>query len=238
MSRESMIRQYEKALGWGEPDNAAQRWYAKRNGEYYRTAAWCDITATWAAALSGNYDAVCFGKDYAYTVYHAMRAKTAGRWVPGNSGIRRGDIVFFQWEGGKSDIQKIDHVGIVTDVAATYVATIEGNTADKCARRIRYRDSTISGYFRPDYVEEKGGGEVELNASVPVGETYKDKFKHDHYPFSFVSIGSFAEAKDANAGVRKLNGEIDEKFAEIDTRLDRIENVLNTILEKIAKPSE
>lgn len=235
--RESMIRQMEKALGWGEPGNPAQRWYADRNGSFYRSAAWCDILVTWAAALSGNYAAVCFGQDYAYTVYHALRSQKAKLWRAGNGGIRRGDIVFFQWEGGVSNTGKIDHVGIVTDVKTTYIETIEGNTSDKCARRIRYRDSTISGYFSPNYVEDVKGGEMQLSDPVPVGETYKNDFKFDHYRVDFTLIGAFGEAKRARQEVVNLEKDMDEKFAEIDTRLDRIENVLNTILGEVKKTS-
>ncbi|TMZ64838.1 CHAP domain-containing protein, partial [Klebsiella pneumoniae] len=64
------------------------------------------------AVESGNYAAVCFGTDYAYTVWHAQRFQRAGRWYWGASGARPGDIVFFDW-GGSNSISRIDHVGIV-----------------------------------------------------------------------------------------------------------------------------
>ena len=228
----------EKALGWGEPGNSAQRWYANRNGSYYIAAPWCDITITWAASLSGNYDAVCFGNGYAYTVYHAQKANRERRWHWGFERIRRGDIVFSQWEGGERDIGKIDHVEIVTNVTDLYIATIEGNTADKCARRMRVKNSTICGYIRPEYDEEKADADMQLNDSVNVGDTYKNDFRSDKYPFRFVAIGAFAEAKRTRVGMAKLEDEIETKFAEIDTRLDRIENMVNTLLERVQKPSE
>lgn len=147
--REAMIRSMEKCLGMREP-NKIQQWYRSRNGSAYNyNFPWCNATITWAAVDSGNHGTVCFGTDYAYTVAHAQRFKNAGRWHSDIAGIRRGDIVFFDW-GGTNSIGKIDHVGIVTSVKGGTVYTIEGNTANVCARRVRYA-STIAGYGRPSY---------------------------------------------------------------------------------------
>lgn len=152
--REAMIRAMESVLGLGEP-NKIQSWYRARNGSAYAgNFAWCDATITWAAVQSGNHQAVCFGTDYAYTVAHAARFQAKGAWHPmvngvAASGIRRGDIVFFDWAGG-SGIGGIDHVGIVTSVSGGTVYTIEGNIGDRCARKVRYvRD--IAGFGRPVY---------------------------------------------------------------------------------------
>lgn len=156
MSLEAMVTAVERWIGTGEP-NAIQEWYRQRNGVLYNgNFAWCDATITRAAVESGEYDAVCFGADFAYTVAHAARFKAAGQWTAmtngiKNSGIRRGDIVFFDW-AGSSEIGKIDHVGIVTGVSADsrYVYTVEGNTANVCARRVRTVQE-IAGFGRPKY---------------------------------------------------------------------------------------
>ncbi|MGC5410529.1 LysM peptidoglycan-binding domain-containing protein [Streptomyces sp. DT225] len=151
-----MIAQMERWLGTGEP-NAIQRWYRDRNGAAYGgNFAWCDANITRAAVDAGEYDAVCHGTDFAYTVAHAQRFKDAGEWhamtngIKG-SGIRRGDIVFFDWDGSSS-IGAIDHVGIVTGVSADhrYVYTVEGNTANVSARRVRTVHE-IAGFGRPKY---------------------------------------------------------------------------------------
>lgn len=149
--REDMIKKMESLLGTVGRPNEATRWYAARNGSYFASAAWCNMTITWAAYHSGNYDAVCFNKDYAYTVWHAQRFQQAGQWYTDTAGIRRGDIVFFDW-GGTNSVSYIDHVGIVTDVNGRDILTIEGNTDDRCARRVRHAD-TIVGYGRPKYKE-------------------------------------------------------------------------------------
>lgn len=156
MSVNSMIKAMERWIGTGEP-NAVQSWYRARNGSAYAyNFPWCNATITRAAVESGEYESVCFGTDYAYTVAHAQRFKVAGQWTAmtngiKNSGIKRGDIVFFDW-GGSSEIGKIDHVGIVTGVSADhrYVYTIEGNTLNVCARRVR-TVREIAGFGRPKY---------------------------------------------------------------------------------------
>jgi hypothetical protein len=164
---EKMIQAMEGWLGTGEP-NVIQEWYRERNGPAYAgNFAWCNATVTLAAFTSDNYGPVCFGKDWAYTVAHAQAFKEAGQWTAMTngilkSGIRRGDVVFFDW-GGTSEIGKIDHVGVVTGVSSdgTYVYTIEGNTADVCARRVRVVDD-IAGFGRPKYPAVTG-----VTASTP-----------------------------------------------------------------------
>ncbi|WP_420032217.1 CHAP domain-containing protein [Streptomyces sp. cg28] len=151
---EAMVTSMEKKLGTGEP-NEIQEWYRKRNGPLYNgNWPWCDATITWAAVDSGNYDEVCFALDYAYTVAHASRFNAAKQWTPmtngfAGTGIRRGDIVFFDWDGSSS-IGAIDHVGIVTGVSGNTLLTIEGNTANVCARRARYVHD-VAGFGRPKY---------------------------------------------------------------------------------------
>lgn len=156
MSLEGMVAAAEKSIGLGEP-NAIQQWYRQRNGSAFAgNFAWCDAAVSYWATQAGERDAVLFGTDYAYTVAHAQRFKTAGQWHAmtngiKSSGIRRGDVIFFDW-GGSSEIGKIDHVGIVTGVSSDhrYVYTIEGNTANVCARRVRVVHD-IAGFGRPKY---------------------------------------------------------------------------------------
>ena len=159
MSLAGRTRPPDRWPGTGEP-NEVQAWYRQRNcAAYAGNFAWCDATITRAAVDSGEYEAVCFGHDFAYTVAHAQRFKEAGAWHAMTngikaSGIRRGDIVFFDW-AGSSSIGAIDHVGIVTGVSSDfqYVYTIEGNTANVCARRVRVVHD-IAGFGRPAYKPE------------------------------------------------------------------------------------
>lgn len=169
--QEEMIQAMESRLGMGEP-NLIQEWYRDRNGNAYSgNFPWCDAGVTNSAYNSDNYEAVCFGTDYAYTVAHAARFNQAKLWTPMTngilkSGIRRGDVIFFDWDGS-SNIGAIDHVGVVTSVSTdgTYVFTVECNTANVCARRVRVVHD-IAGYGRPKYTPATG-----VTASTPARYT-------------------------------------------------------------------
>ncbi|WP_258177319.1 CHAP domain-containing protein [Streptomyces solincola] len=151
-TRDGMVAQAEKSLGMRGRPNAITTAYANRNGSGFARAAWCNMAITEWARGSDNFQAVCFGVDYAYTVWHAQKFQSQGRWHRDVAGIQRGDIVFFDW-GQTDNVGAIDHVGLVTDVKGGSVYTIEGNTSDSCARRVRTaRD--IAGYGRPAYAEQ------------------------------------------------------------------------------------
>ncbi|WP_406202564.1 LysM peptidoglycan-binding domain-containing protein [Streptomyces sp. NBC_01017] len=179
MSLEGMIAAAEKSIGLGEP-NHIQQWYRERNGtDYNGNFAWCDAAVSYWATQAGERDAVLFGTDFAYTVAHAARFKAAGSWHAmtngiKSSGIRRGDVIFFDW-AGSSEIGKIDHVGIVTGVSADhrYVFTIEGNTLNVCARRVRVV-ADIAGFGRPKYKaasSNSGSSTSSTTYTVKAGDT-------------------------------------------------------------------
>jgi cell wall-associated NlpC family hydrolase len=146
-SIEAMVQAAEKWLGVCEP-NGIQRWYCSKTG-VCGNFPWCDAAVTYWGWVSGNQPAVTFGGYYAYTVAHAEAFRKRGQWHTDVAGIRRGDIVFFDWEGSNS-ISRINHVGLVTSTPGRAVRTIEGNTSDCCKRRERYAN-TIVGYGRPKY---------------------------------------------------------------------------------------
>nr|WP_167218396.1 peptidoglycan-binding protein [Kribbella shirazensis] len=149
-----MIHTAESDLGLGEP-NKIQKWYRDRNGPAFGgNFPWCDASITYWAWHSGNEGAVTFGGDFALTTAHARAFKTRAQWHVDIAGIRRGDIVFFDW-GGTDVKAKIDHVGIVTGVSGSKVYTIEGNYGDVCERHVR-KSNWIAGYGRPIYVHSGG----------------------------------------------------------------------------------
>ncbi|MFF7476691.1 peptidoglycan-binding protein [Streptomyces sp. NPDC008092] len=204
---EKMIQAMEAWLGTGEP-NAIQAWYRERNGNAYAgNFAWCDATVTISAFVSDNYGAVNFDTDYAYTVAHAARFDAAKQWTPMTngilkSGIRRGDIIFFDWDGSSS-IGAIDHVGVVTSVSTDgqYVYTIEGNTANVCARRVRVVHD-IAGYGRPKYPAVTG-----VTTSTPAryqvtvnGLAYGYGAKGDHITAVRTAVAKKGLGKHATTG--------------------------------------
>lgn len=168
-----MIAQAEKSLGLGEP-NRIQTWYRERNGAAFAyNFAWCDAAVTYWATQAGERDAVLFGTDYAYTPWHAQAFKSKGQWHAGAKGIKRGDVVFFDWSG-TNEIGKIDHVGIVTGTSGANVFTIEGNTANVCARRVR-TEAEIAGYGRPKYKKAASSSAASSGTyTVQTGDTLSE----------------------------------------------------------------
>lgn len=170
---DSMVAQAEKSLGLGEP-NYIQAWYRQKQGSAYSgNFAWCDASISYWAWHSGNQGAVTYGGYFAYTVAHASAFKKHNQWHRDVAGIQRGDIVFFDW-GLTDDIFGIDHVGLVTGRDGSNVFTIEGNTANVCARRVRHAD-TIAGYGRPAYVASAPRPVPAPPAAHPVYEPYPGK---------------------------------------------------------------
>ncbi|MER7836623.1 peptidoglycan-binding protein [Streptomyces sp. NPDC096040] len=141
-----MIAAARKLLGTtehppGSNHNNITSWYGF-------SGPWCDMSISYEAAHSDNITAV-MGK-FALTTAHARAFQSHGRWHYGLGGIRPGDVVFFDFSGGRS-ISGIDHVGLVEAVHSNgTITTLEGNTSDAFRRRIRGR-ACVVGYGRPAY---------------------------------------------------------------------------------------
>lgn len=162
----------ETTLGMSDENNTVRTpvhtWYNAKfgnpdPGKY--AWDWCDGWITYVAWQTGNQAAVVFGGAFAYTVDHANAFKAKGQWHVDTAGIRRGDIVFFDWDGS-NNISAIDHVGLCVGVNADgTVQTIEGNIENAVKRKTR-SSSTIVGYGRPNYSgtstppPDNGGGTV------------------------------------------------------------------------------
>jgi peptidoglycan hydrolase-like protein with peptidoglycan-binding domain len=180
-----MLAQMRQALGWGEP-NVVHRWYSARNGAEFAPGSvpWCQMTVTWAAYCSGNYDAVCPNGDRAYTVWGAEDGEQLGLWKSGTvANIKRycepGAIIYMDWSGTNS-LAKVDHVGVVEVVLPDgRVQTIEGNTDNACKRRVRGAD-VIAGFWLPRYKASDEPAEAsskeDLVAKLPTLKKGADNF--------------------------------------------------------------
>lgn len=150
----ALLNEANKHIGITGRPNLFTKWYAKRHGDAFLTAAWCDMSVTYNAAISGAMAALPKG-DRAYTPWHAQDFDNAGRWYLGTStNIRHfaepGDIVFFDWNGSNT-INNVDHVGIlVRNLGDGRLVTLEGNTSDKVALRVRGSD-VIAGFGKPKW---------------------------------------------------------------------------------------
>ncbi|MFG2001669.1 peptidoglycan-binding protein [Spirillospora sp. NPDC048911] len=154
----AMLAEARRSLGLGEP-NHIQAWFRERNGAAYSgNFAWCDAAVTYWSVRSGNHAAVCPAGDRAYTVAHAEDFRKIGRWYAGTvenlNNAKPGDVVFFDW-GETNSIGAIDHVGVIEQVlGGGRVVCIEGNSGDRCVRRVRSA-SSIAGFGRPAYGADK-----------------------------------------------------------------------------------
>lgn len=150
----AMLAAARASLGLRGRPNYITREYASRHGSTFLKASWCDMAVTYWARHSGNTAAVLPGGDRAYTVWHAQDFNKRGHWHAGTRAevlkAKLGDIVFFDW-GNTDRIEAIDHIGVVEkNLGDGRLQTIEGNTSDSCARRVRSY-THIAGYGRPTY---------------------------------------------------------------------------------------
>lgn len=148
----ALLNEANKHVGVKGRPNVFTRDYADRHGSDFLRAAWCDMFATYCARKSGATAALPNG-DRAYTVWHANDFAGINRWVPGTTANIRnhatpGDVVFFDW-GGADSRGAIDHVGfVVKNLGDGRLITIEGNTSDQVAIRVRGA-SVIAGFGQP-----------------------------------------------------------------------------------------
>lgn len=118
------------------------------------TAPWCAAFVTAVSRISGNADAIpaeC-GCPEMIRLF-LKRGIAVGRRYP-----KRGDIIFYDWNGDKV----ADHVGIVQYVSDKgKVTTIEGNYSDSVKSRvIDFNDYSIYGYASPNYSTGKKTDEL------------------------------------------------------------------------------
>jgi hypothetical protein len=129
--------------------------------------AWCDVFVDWLffkvfGKTEGQLLECQTGDLGAACPYSAGYYKAQGRY---DKNPKYGDQIFFQ-QGGE-----LVHTGIVVEVTATQVITVEGNSSNMVKKNTYSRSSSyIAGYGHPKYTEESepaasGGTEV-----IDVGE--------------------------------------------------------------------
>ena len=113
------------------------RWFGFQSRE-----PWCAIFVSWVAEQCGFIEAGVFPR-FSWCDDGIAWFVSRGQWMDRDYIPSPGDIIFFDWDGDGSS----DHVGIVERVEGEFVHTVEGNTSDSVARRVRRLDSvTIMGY--------------------------------------------------------------------------------------------
>lgn len=139
MDTGSLVRIAREELGYPNGDKY-WRWF----GLNFR-AEWCAIFVSWVAEQAGYLEQGRIPRSAStlemvrwFTERGQYRTATEG-YVP-----REGDIIFFDWSGGRTGK---DHVGIVEFSDGRVIQTIEGNSGNAVRRQTYMIDSpVISGY--------------------------------------------------------------------------------------------
>lgn len=152
---------------------------ATKYGEWYGlpTGAWCAMFLSWVAEQAG---ATSVFPKHAYTPSGANWFKARNQWHTGNAGIRRGDILYFDFPGAPN---RISHVAVAEsdwNPSGGYVETIEGNTSgpggdqrNGGALLRKRRSAWIVGYGRPNW-----GGERDYLQKGDVGDAVRNMQQH------------------------------------------------------------
>lgn len=125
-------------------DLAAAGYYNGNKNGY----AWCDVFVDWCffkayGAVEGQRIQCQAGDLGAACVYSAQYYMKHGRY---GQDPKPGDQVFFNTDGG------INHTGIVVEVTASNIVTVEGNSSDQVQKLTYDRNSArIAGYGHPLY---------------------------------------------------------------------------------------
>lgn len=150
-----VLNQATGKLGVGETPpgsnhNEITTWYGA-------DGPWCAMFVSWCLAHGGfSSDAGATlnlpgivkttPKGWAYVPYLLNALRTAGWFVP--NAPQPGDIVIYEWDGGKS---APDHTGLVESVVADgSIVAIEGNRNDE-VERVQRNTSVIVGFGRVPY---------------------------------------------------------------------------------------
>jgi hypothetical protein len=165
----AVLNEANKHVGIKGRPNKFTRDYASRHGNEFLRASWCDMFVTYVARVSGGTAALPRG-DRAYTVWHANDFAGINRWKSGTTAnIKKyaspGDVIFFDWNGSDSR-GAIDHIGyVVKNLGDGRVITIEGNTSDQVAIRVRSA-GVIAGFGQPAW---------KVTAVKPIGKAWPYK---------------------------------------------------------------
>ena len=130
---------------------------------------WCDMFVDWCMCQA-------FGMDTARKMiyqpldscgagcyFSAQYFKINSAWASGGTIPKVGDQIFFGKKGDET------HTGLVVDVSADKVWTIEGNANNRVMRRVyAISDGNIAGYGRPNYSLVADSFEGDVTPDTPI----------------------------------------------------------------------
>lgn len=180
--------------------NAGSNNYTKYNRDYnawggggVQPMQWCGAFVSWCFVTAYGLEAakklLCGGLHH-YTPTGANYFKKANRYIKrGQATPEIGDVVFFY----SSSKGRIGHVGIVYDVDATKVYTVEGNTSGASTlvtngggvkkKSYKLTSTYIDGYGRPNYADESKPVSTDTLRYIPTVLEWQKAAMLDGYKF-------------------------------------------------------
>src|SRR5262245_34320544 len=147
-----------------------RRWAIRNHWTSIADEAWCDMFLAECALLAGGPELLKLVGDHYRTTLHAKMFIDDDRWTKGDDGIRKGDVVFFDWDNGLMP-RDIDHVGVVYAVD-DMIHTVEGNRSNRVSRfHYSKNHNRIVGYGRPRYTTEASLPQVPDFPEIGFGPT-------------------------------------------------------------------
>jgi hypothetical protein len=133
-TRSQIVATARAEIGTGETPPGSNRnkyvtWYGWGPG------AWCAMFTAWVWSRNGVSVKDVFTASWAATTQGADAAKRKGLWRTNLRDAQPGDVVFYKLDGG--DPGYVNHTGIVVSVTGSTVTSIEGNTQNVVAERVR-----------------------------------------------------------------------------------------------------
>ena len=157
---EDLIAVAQKEVGFQGTNNTRNKytlWCGQLNPSVYPDYGygyeWCQAFVGYCAAHAGidkNIIPYNPGTATCKSFFTSRNLWNDSRYHGGSYTPKRGDIIYFQWDGKKGEPS---HVGIVTDCDGAIVYTIEGNTGHDQVKAKNYaiESPDIQGYATPKY---------------------------------------------------------------------------------------
>lgn len=192
----AVLNEANKHIGVSGRPNIFTREYASRHGSEFLSVAWCDIFQTYLSRHTPAPAMTPHG-DRAYTPWHAHDFEQVGQAYAGTiANIKAhavpGSVGFCDWKGSNL-APNVDHVFLtVRNLGDGRLVTLEGNTSDRVALRVRAAD-VIATFGVPAYV-------------APPKPTPKPSTKGDPWPYKAGTL--MRKGWMSSAGVMKVQARI------------------------------
>ena len=223
----SQVGYHEKA-SWdnlddpaANPGSANYNKYSRDLEKYHyynstkRGVMWCDIFVDWSFMTAYG------AENGRKMLYQPLRSSGAGCRYSRDYFIQHralsdtpapGDQVFFWPADHKEGDAIVQHTGLVVDVTATRVYTVEGNSNDRVARHSYPLDyARFAGFGRPNWDiaddSEKAGGNMEtMKVKSPNGKHVRVRSAPGKTApiIEYLDVGTIVQAEPEVAGWRKI----------------------------------